>query len=279
MVCKFCNSPSIAIKRDVRSPHNREYYHLYYCRSCKCHFFDAAQHAVSLKKLYDDISLSRGEFPEEFSPSKKWEKQKKIVEKLSRRPVESILDVGCRTGDFLMHFPQGIRREGVELSGHYAEVARKRGLTIYNDQLEKVDFRACYDLVSSFAILEHLEDPLVFLDKLSGILNPSGLLVVLIPAYNCLKRRLYDLTGRHWHMYSPPEHLNYYSGYFLDSYLKSKGFRLRKRYYTSGGMAGGITNISWLKKMFRISAELFDRNPLNVIPVFDHMYSYYEFGD
>ena len=44
-------------------------------------------------------------------------------------------------------------------------------------------------------------------------------------------------------------------------------------------MAGGITNISWLKKMFRISAELFDRNPLNVIPVFDHMYSYYEFGD
>ena len=279
MVCKFCKNPSTKIKRDIRSPLNGQNYHLYHCPECSCHFFDAAQFKVSLKALYDDLSISRVEYPEQFSPSRKWEEQKGIIEKISRRPIESILDVGCRTGDFLMHFPPNVVREGVELSDRFAEIARQRGLTIHKDRLENVEFSATYDLVSSFAILEHLEDPLVFLDKLSTIVNPSGLFIVLIPAYDCLKRRLFDLFGRHWHMYIPPEHLNFFSAHFLDSYLKSKGFRLLKRHYTSGGMAGDITNLSNLKNLLRKSAYLFDHSILNAFPVFDHMYNYYVFGD
>jgi len=275
MVCKFCNSLSVTIKRDIRSPYNGEKYHLYFCADCKSHVFDATQFEVSLKELYDDFSTSRGNFPEEFSASKKWKTQLKIIEKLFPQPVASILDVGCRTGDFLMHFNPGIKREGIELSDHFAETARKRGLTIYNDYLENVDFSATYDVVSSFAILEHLENPLVFLDKLSRIINPFGLLVVLIPTYNCLKRRMLDLFGKHWHMYTPPEHLNYFSRRFLDSYLESRGFKLVKRYYTSGGMVDSFKNLPLLNNAIRKTTDIFDRSILNRLPVFDHMYSYY----
>ena len=279
MVCKLCKSPSTRVKREVKSPHNGEFYHLYFCTSCRSHFFDVAQFEVSLKNLYEDLSKCRGEFPEDFSPSRKWQKHADLIERISRSPVTSILDVGCRTGDFLMHFKPEVQREGIELSDHFAEIARKRGLTIYNDYIENVSFPRTYDIITSFAILEHLENPLVFLDKLSAILNPSGLLVVLIPTYNCLKRRLIDLWGKHWHMYTPPEHLNYFSRRFLDTYLGSKGFRLVKRYYTSGGMGGNFKNLPMMNKPVRKSLDVFDSSVLNRLPVFDHMYNYYASGN
>jgi SAM-dependent methyltransferase len=174
-----------------------------------------------------------------------------------------------------MHFDKNVIREGVELSDHFAEIARKRGLTIYNDYLEKVGFSRNYDVVTSYAILEHLEDPLVFLDSLSRILNPSGLLVILIPYYGSLKRSLKDRAGKHWHMYTPPEHLNYFSSRFLDSYLGPKGFRLVKRIYTSGGMGGRIGSSAILSKLARKIIDISDHSPLNALPLFDHMYSYY----
>jgi SAM-dependent methyltransferase len=279
MLCKFCHSTSIKVVRDIRSPHNGEYYHLYGCQNCRSHFFDNSQFKVSIKDLYDDLSTSRGEFPEKFKASRKWEIQARIIGRLSSRPVSSILDVGCRTGDFLMHFNDGIKREGIELSDHYSEIARQRGLTIYNDYLENVTFNVKYDVVSSYAILEHLENPLVFLNKLSTIINPSGILVILIPGYHSHKRFVRDLFHLHWHMYTPPEHLNFFSSTFLDNYLESRGFRLVKRYYTSGGMAGLFKSIPLLHKVILKLSALIDRSLLNRLPVFDHMYSYYVFRD
>jgi SAM-dependent methyltransferase len=279
MVCKFCHSTSIRVVRDITSPHNLEDYHLYGCRSCRSHFFNGSQFKVSLKNLYDDLSTTRGEFPEKFTPSKKWERQARIIVRLSSRPLSSILDVGCRTGDFLMHFDDGIEREGIELSDHFAAIARRRGLRIYNDYLENVTFHTRYDVVSSYAILEHLERPLVFLDKLSTIVNPSGILVILIPAYNSLKRFLLDLFQRSWHMYTPPEHLNFFSPRFLDNHLASRGFRLVKRSYTSGGMTIMFKSIPILQRLILKSTEILDRSFLSRFPLFDHMYSYYVFRD
>ena len=52
---------------------------------------------------------------------------------LEREP-KSILDVGCRTGDFLMHFDENVIREGVELAEEYAKIGSKRGF------IKMVDF-------------------------------------------------------------------------------------------------------------------------------------------
>lgn len=243
------------------------------------HFFDFDQFKISLKSLYDKLSTSRGEFPEKFTPTRKWERQASIIGQLSSRPLTNILDVGCRTGDFLMHFNDGIQREGVELSDHFAEIGRQRGLTIYNDYLENVNFNDKYDVVSSYAILEHLEDPLVFLDKLSTIVNPSGILVILIPAYISLKRYILDLFHQHWHMYTPPEHLNFFSPEYLDNYLVSKGFSLVKRSYTSGGMSNLFRSIPPIQKVILKLTSFFDHSIMNRLPVYDHMYSYYVYRD
>ena len=58
MVCKFCNSTSIKVKRDIRSPHNGEYYHLYHCLECKSYFFDDLCSDAILEKLSSIIPTS-----------------------------------------------------------------------------------------------------------------------------------------------------------------------------------------------------------------------------
>ena len=115
--------------------------------------------------------------------SQYWEDQKRNILQILKKTPRSILDVGCRTGDFLMHFEDRIIREGVEISNYCTEIANKRGLRIYNKNLESINFNKKYDLVSAYNILEHLIDPLSFLDKLSSIINENGLLVILIPTH------------------------------------------------------------------------------------------------
>lgn len=275
MVCKFCHSPRVTIRRDIRSSHHERTYHLYACRDCGCHFFDLDQHGVSLKDLYDDLSVTRGEFPLEFVPSKKWARQVRLIHRLHGKPVKSVLDVGCRTGDFLLHFGPETERVGVEVSDEFAGIARQRGLEVHNDFLENVEFQRKFEAVTSYAILEHLEDPVKFLDSLDGILETGGILVVMVPAYRSLKRKILDLAGRRWHMYTPPEHLNFFSPAFLDRFLKSRGYRRVRREYTSGGMILSSGHGSMTRRLLQKLVQVLDHSGMNRLPLFDHMYSYY----
>ncbi len=277
MVCKFCGNNECSIIKNIKSPHNQQIYHLYSCRSCRCFFFDKNQHHVSLKELYNHLSVNRGDFPFQFTQSKNWYKQVRIIQSLLGKNPASVLDIGCRTGNFLMHFDSTVHLEGVELSKSFTDIAITRGLTIYNDFLESIEFDKKYDVVSSFAILEHLENPFQFLEKLDSIMKPSGLVVILIPTHESMKRKMIDLTNSSWHMYSPPEHLNFFSRKFLDQYFANKGFKLVYRYFTSGGMINIFPNLPFINRLLKKSVNLFDNSIFSKLAIFDHMYSYYQF--
>ena len=193
-----------------------------------------------------------------FTRSKKWDRQLKILRKLSPQPVMSILDVGCRTGDFLMHIEPGIIKiVGIEPSDT-ADIARKRGLTIIKSKAEDVETMK-YDIICAYAVIEHMENPFIFLDKID-----TRLFATLIPTYESLKSRL---MGPRWKMYQPG-HLNFLSRKQLDSYMKGRGYKLAKRFYTSGGMCHKSLII-------RKIIDMFDKSIFCRIPIFDYMYSYY----
>lgn len=273
--CKFCKSENTKSIKKIKSIINNNLYDLYECQVCKCRYFDLHQYSTELSSMYNELSF-RDNFPVEFTLSKKWLQQKSIILKILNAKPSSILDVGCRTGDFLMHFDKKIKREGVELSKPFYKTGIQRGLKIYNDILENIEFHDSYDVVSCYAIIEHLEKPMVFLEKINSIVNVDGVLVIMIPTYQSLKVKFHNIIKTIWHMYSPPEHLNLYSKKFLDSYMKEKGFVLKKRYYSSGGMLMFSKN-PLLKKIETVLNYIIDNSALNKLPIFDHMYSYYKF--
>jgi len=276
MICKFCNSSDVIRYKSINSPfYPEKRYILYECKHCLSRFFNVNQYNVSIQELYEKLATSKKNLSIEFLKSQYWEDQKRFILQILKKTPKSILDVGCRTGDFLMHFDDIILREGVEISNYCTEIANKRGLKIYNKNLESINFNKKYDLVSAYNILEHLIDPLIFLDKLSSIINKNGLLVILIPTHESLREELLMRFHKRWHMYVPPEHLNFFSTRFLDSYLSKYNFKLIKRYYSSGGIFNPFKKIPVINALFNKFMYFVDKSFINRLPIFDHLFSYY----
>lgn len=273
MFCKFCDIEIKSIKK-VQSPVTPHLYNLYECKNCSSRFFDHNEHDVSLSHLYENLAEQRANFPVEFSPKPYWKNQEQILTSLLSKKPDSVLDVGSRTGDFLMHFDSDIKRVGVELSEYFCEISKKRGLETHQSFLEDINFDETFDIVSSYAIMEHLVDPLKFMETLNSLVKPGGILVILIPSHQTLKAKF---LKQKWHMYSPPEHLNFYSKTFLDHYLADSNFSLVKRYYSIGGMFKPLKNVQLLKPIHSKIPALLDSFPfIKKIPVYDHMFSYYK---
>lgn len=276
MICKFCRSSQIYQKKIVKSQHYKEKeYILYECKNCLSQFFNINQHELSINHLYETIA-DGNVISEKYRRNPYWENQKRIIYKLLKKVPTSVLDVGCRTGDFLLHFDKKTIREGIEISQKYAEIAQSRGLKVYNKPLENIKFEKKYDIVSAYAILEHLVNPLDFLDKLQALIKNQGVLVILIPSFECIFVKLQAILKLKWHMYRPPEHINFFSKKYLDSYLNAHGFKLVKRFSTSGGIFNPFRNIPLIGRIFGLFMFYFDRLIINKVPIFDHLYSYYK---
>lgn len=274
--CKFCESENLLIVKTIKSPHNSLNYTLCECKKCKSRFFDDKEFDFNIDEIYEKYPENKEYMNSKFIFSRYWNNQKNLLIKILGHKPKSVLDLGCRTGDFLMHFDKSIIRDGVELAKPYASIGRERGLNIFDCKLEDVNFDNKYDIVSAYAILEHLVDPIEFLNNLDGLVSENGLLVILIPSHENLKRFLIDnYSNVRWHMYSPPEHLNFFSKKFLDQYLQNKGFTLVKKYWTSGGTFNPLRRIPFFGFLFKAFMFIYDQSILNKIPIFDHLYLVY----
>lgn len=130
----------------------------------------------------------------------KWEFKfaSKLVE-----PGESVLDVGCGDGAFLQCcVARGIPIEsltGSELNKDAAEKVANLGFKVVTEGIvdEVIDK---YDFITAFQLLEHVPDPVGFLEKLMKLLRPGGRLIISVPNWNSLFGRTLDPLD--W----PPHH-------------------------------------------------------------------------
>ncbi len=90
-----------------------------------------------------------------------------------------ILDVGCGMGLFLDCFGPGWERHGCDVSSYGLEEARKRGVTTYHGEFEKMGLpAAAFDVVYFRASLHHVYAPRHCFEKAMHVLRPGGVIVV-----------------------------------------------------------------------------------------------------
>lgn len=278
MICRLCRTGEAVSVRKLISPYYEVEFTLYRCRNCSSLFVDPKEQAYNEVEMYEQMAMQNiqsNEFTNTFVRNRYWAAQVKMLLGLVKKPVKSVLDVGCRTGDFLMHFDKSILREGVELSENYANIANNRGLKVYNDYQENIKFDRQYDIVSAYAIVEHVVQPAEFIQKLASLVETDGILIIMVPTFQCIKEKLVRLFHKRWHMYSPPAHLNFLSRYFLDSYLLGENLSLIHRSYRSGGMSNPFGGIWPLESVFGRFMGIYDESIFNRLPIYDHMYSVY----
>ena len=96
-----------------------------------------------------------------------------------------------------------------------------------------------YDVVTAFDIIEHLEDPVAFLEEIAGMLSPGGGVVISTPDTGHVLRYL---MGRRWPMLQPMQHTTLMSRLGLRVALDRLGTdRVRARVSLAGSRAGEVT--------------------------------------
>lgn len=164
-----------------------------------------------------------------------------LCEKYGKK-TGKLFDVGAATGFFLnIARKRGYEVSGVEVSGFAAEIARKKGLVMYEGDIKNIKLNdSSQDIVTMFDVVEHMSDPFSEINEAYRILKPSGLIIINTPNGNSLLARLLKTS---WHLVAPPEHLYYFSPKNLENYLSKNGFTV-----LYSGTIGKCFTISYIFK-------------------------------
>jgi SAM-dependent methyltransferase len=178
------------------------------------------------------------------------------------------LDVGCGTGMSLAALGNGWEKYGVEVSERTAAIARSFAETqVYCGPVETYEVEeGCFDLITAFAVIEHLSEPRSFLEWTCRHLKRGGL-VVLMTGDRESKTAL--AMGENWPLYHCDEHMSFFSARSLTRLVEDTGFQIvRKEWrfmYTPQGMGSPVFRlVQKLKEVMRMVTE----------PEHDHFYLY-----
>lgn len=177
-----------------------------------------------------------------------------------QRAVESsgeqgvILDVGCGGGLFLrMLADRGLPVAGLDFSLDAAIIAwRENGVPAVCSTLSRAPFPpgSCA-AVTMFHVLEHLYDPVSYLESAYELLRPGGRLIVQVPNAACWQ---FLLLGENWSGVDVPRHLLDFRVTDLEVLLDRCGFEVvrYKHFSLRDNPAGFATSLApWLDPMAR----------------------------
>lgn len=140
---------------------------------------------------------------------------------------QRMLEIGCASGAFMHRMAlNGWDVEGIEFSPQAAENARALGYPVYAGSIERApDPAKPYDLVVGWMVLEHLQDPILALQKLHRWARPGGWLVVSLPNANAFEFRIFK---KNWYALQVPTHLYHFTPKTLQKLLERGGWRIER---------------------------------------------------
>jgi SAM-dependent methyltransferase len=156
-----------------------------------------------------------------------------------------LLDVGTARGDFLAV----MRDRGWDVVGvEPAEAGNPHGLEIHRVPFpEGCDLPdESFDVVTAWAVFEHLYDPASAFDLCASLLRPGGTLIVQVPNLRSAHARWAEDVPRHLYFFSEPT---------LRRYGERSGLVLERVIHTTdlfGGSGRGLLRL-WLVRALRRS--------------------------
>ena len=135
-----------------------------------------------------------------------------------------VADVGCGGGSFL-DVVKGYARGAVaiEPSRIFRESLIGRGYVAYSYSRDALsDHRGRVDVVTSFSVLEHVQDPLAFLREIRDLLAPDGKMILSTP--NAGDALLEALPDTYPSFFFRKAHLWYFNSISLKNLLERAGY-------------------------------------------------------
>jgi 2-polyprenyl-3-methyl-5-hydroxy-6-metoxy-1,4-benzoquinol methylase len=194
---------------------------LSYCSSCNFHFQNPSKQNV----LYDRDYYARGEgFLAFLGKLKDALDYRSIFSSL--KPSGKILDVGCGAGAFLSKLKtRGFEAWGMDTSASAVALATNQTSPgqVRLGPFSKAQFRNdFFDGAVCLHVIEHIDEPALFLKEIFQVLKPSATLVLRLPNFASWEARL---SGRSWIHFDEPFHWGHYSPEAILKMAKQCGFQ------------------------------------------------------
>lgn len=234
--CWLCDSENVSVflaqkidknlkSADVRITDDRygKTLPLYECNECS--FVFAYPLPDNILELYEN--LEDESYIDSLKPRIK-EMQHLLKSALKQNPgAKTVLDVGAGVGLMVNEAKKrGLKAEGVEPSKWLVKKANDLfGIDIIegivpNDELKNKKF----DIIFAVDVIEHLSNPLEFLETLKGYLSDTGLLIIATPDRSSVLAG--KLKEKWWHFRLA--HIGYFNQKSLAYAVKKSGLKLEK---------------------------------------------------
>ena len=181
------------------------------CQKCGLEYVDEDMKAVEVENLYDTDEYHRDHFSFYFPGLEDrliddyLEDVRRMESFLPEHP--HVLDVGCADGRFLARLPERFKKFGVDISRPAVEKGNSKFSLrlVHGDLLDgtTIDMfeESAFDLVTLWAILEHLKDPRRAVSQVARLIKKGGLVLIRVPnangMLNWMAHVLYRLTLGH----------------------------------------------------------------------------------
>jgi 2-polyprenyl-3-methyl-5-hydroxy-6-metoxy-1,4-benzoquinol methylase len=169
--------------------------------------------------------------------------------------IGRILDIGCGDGLFLKYFKNcGWEVQGIDFGETASNYARDiLGVDVFPGSLEQAKYQSgSFDVVSLYAVLEHLPDPIQSLKEINRILKPEGVLFISVPNFESLESKIFR---ERWVAIKAPAHLYHFTPATLQTFLLKAGFAIVEIKYISGegrSTAGYSESIRYFLQDYRL---------------------------
>lgn len=145
------------------------------------------------------------------------------------RKARRALDIGSGRGWILYFLKKYFNYEiaaGTQIAANAYKFSKEElKLEIYNQDFLELSFPEKFDVVSILHVLEHVENPEKYVERIYESLAPHGFLFIEVPNYNSWSRKI---TNCHWLALDLKYHLFFFTPESLIDLLEKYNFKIKK---------------------------------------------------
>ncbi|MEM3483885.1 MAG: class I SAM-dependent methyltransferase [Candidatus Woesearchaeota archaeon] len=208
--CRLCKSENLKIIKKERE------FRLMKCNDCGIIFLDPFPNHFKLRRMYSIDKTKNFEYYKLSEPLDKisFDSELKIITKHipKKNGKIKILDYGCSNGTFMeVAREHGFEVEGREINKNSIKTSRHKGFIVNSNHKN-------FDIVTAHELIEHLSDPIKFINEVKNLLKKNGLPIISTPDFDKSIVRATQIK--------PDEHLYYFKKEVLKKILEKNGFQV-----------------------------------------------------
>lgn len=251
--CNLCGGSDCRLmysKPDTRYWVSEQVFDAVRCKRCGLGFVNPRPTLEAIKPFYPKNFYDRRDVDVERP---RYEVQARYVDPFSPGRV---LDIGCAGGAFLVV----LQERGWDVFGmDRFDLGRNvYGLPIRYGELPDLAYPSDYfDLVTAWAVFEHLHDPMAYFREVGRILKPGGHFV-------CLVTNLNSVWSRFAYCEDIPRHLYFFSARSLGRYAARNGLELQRLDYSGSAMwpdSRDVFRVNFLRWLGREWTDIYQPPP------------------